>query len=202
MATGASTADLAIILVDARKGVLTQTRRHALHRAAARHPRDRAGGEQDGPGRLCPAPVRGDRRRIRALSPWRPVWRRSLAIPVSGLARRQCFHPQRQHALVCRADAARASRNVPVDGAARAGRSRSACRCSGSTARTRTFAAMRDDRERRGPRRRSRSRSLPSGPEQLDRADRHLRRRPRGSGRRAGGDAGPRRRRSTARAAT
>jgi bifunctional enzyme CysN/CysC len=30
MATGASTADLAVMLVDARKGVLTQTRRHAL----------------------------------------------------------------------------------------------------------------------------------------------------------------------------
>ena len=30
MATGASTADLAIVLVDARKGVLTQTRRHSL----------------------------------------------------------------------------------------------------------------------------------------------------------------------------
>ncbi len=29
MATGASTADLAVILVDARKGVLTQTRRHS-----------------------------------------------------------------------------------------------------------------------------------------------------------------------------
>ena len=29
MATGASTADLAIILIDARKGVLTQTRRHS-----------------------------------------------------------------------------------------------------------------------------------------------------------------------------
>jgi bifunctional enzyme CysN/CysC len=28
MATGASTADLAIVLVDARKGLLTQTRRH------------------------------------------------------------------------------------------------------------------------------------------------------------------------------
>ena len=28
MATGASTADLAVILIDARKGVLTQTRRH------------------------------------------------------------------------------------------------------------------------------------------------------------------------------
>lgn len=30
MATGASTADLAVVLVDARKGVLTQTRRHAF----------------------------------------------------------------------------------------------------------------------------------------------------------------------------
>ena len=30
MVTGASTADLAVILVDARKGVLTQTRRHSL----------------------------------------------------------------------------------------------------------------------------------------------------------------------------
>ncbi len=30
MATGASTADLAVLLVDARKGMLTQTRRHAL----------------------------------------------------------------------------------------------------------------------------------------------------------------------------
>src|SRR6202167_1760910 len=30
MATGASNADLAIVLVDARKGLLTQTRRHAL----------------------------------------------------------------------------------------------------------------------------------------------------------------------------
>ena len=30
MATGASTAELAVILVDARKGVLNQTRRHTL----------------------------------------------------------------------------------------------------------------------------------------------------------------------------
>ena len=29
MATGASTADLAVILIDARKGILTQTRRHS-----------------------------------------------------------------------------------------------------------------------------------------------------------------------------
>ena len=38
MATGASTANLAIILVDARNGVLPQSRRHALHRLAAGHP--------------------------------------------------------------------------------------------------------------------------------------------------------------------
>ena len=38
MATGASTADLAIILIDARKGVLTQTRRHTFICHAARHP--------------------------------------------------------------------------------------------------------------------------------------------------------------------
>src|SRR5204863_8967364 len=30
MVTGASTADLAILLVDARKGILSQTRRHSL----------------------------------------------------------------------------------------------------------------------------------------------------------------------------
>ncbi|MEQ1724460.1 MAG: sulfate adenylyltransferase subunit CysN [Sphingopyxis sp.] len=39
MVTGASTADLAVILVDARKGVLTQTRRHATlaHMIGVRH---------------------------------------------------------------------------------------------------------------------------------------------------------------------
>lgn len=39
MATGASTADVAVILVDARKGVLTQTRRHATiaHMLGVRH---------------------------------------------------------------------------------------------------------------------------------------------------------------------
>ena len=30
MATGASNADLAVVLIDARKGVLTQTRRHSF----------------------------------------------------------------------------------------------------------------------------------------------------------------------------
>ena len=39
MVTGASTADLAVILIDARKGVLTQTRRHSylVHLLGIRH---------------------------------------------------------------------------------------------------------------------------------------------------------------------
>ena len=52
MVTGASTADVAVILIDARKGVLTQTRRHGYHRLAAGHPPRGAGREQDGLGRL------------------------------------------------------------------------------------------------------------------------------------------------------
>jgi bifunctional enzyme CysN/CysC len=39
MATGASTADLAVVLVDARKGVLTQTRRHTYIASLLRIPR-------------------------------------------------------------------------------------------------------------------------------------------------------------------
>jgi bifunctional enzyme CysN/CysC len=54
MATGASTADLAVILIDARKGVLTQTRRHSylVSLLGIRH--DRARRQQDGSRRLLP----------------------------------------------------------------------------------------------------------------------------------------------------
>ena len=41
MVTGASTADLAIVLVDARNGVLEQTRRHAFIASLLRHPAPR-----------------------------------------------------------------------------------------------------------------------------------------------------------------
>ena len=51
MVTGASTADLAVILIDARKGVLTQTRRHSYLVSAPGHSPGRAGDQQDGPGR-------------------------------------------------------------------------------------------------------------------------------------------------------
>ncbi|MCK7501346.1 MAG: hypothetical protein MZW92_72980 [Comamonadaceae bacterium] len=52
MVTGASTADVAVILIDARKGVLTQTRRHSYLVQPDRHPQGGAGDQQDGPGGL------------------------------------------------------------------------------------------------------------------------------------------------------
>ncbi len=45
MATGASTADAAVVLVDARKGLLTQTRRHELYRCVVGDPPCGASGE-------------------------------------------------------------------------------------------------------------------------------------------------------------
>ena len=52
MVTGASTAELAIILVDARKGLLPQSRRHAYICVAAGASARGDRGKQDGPGRL------------------------------------------------------------------------------------------------------------------------------------------------------
>jgi bifunctional enzyme CysN/CysC len=65
MATGASTADLAVLLIDARKGVLTQTRRHAYIALLLGHPPRRPGHQQDRPRRLRPARFERDRRRVR-----------------------------------------------------------------------------------------------------------------------------------------
>ncbi len=62
MVTGASTANLAMILVDARNGVIEQSRRHAfLVRVAAGAARGDAG-QQDGPRRLQRRGVPEDRR--------------------------------------------------------------------------------------------------------------------------------------------
>ena len=52
MATGASNADLAILLVDARKGLLTADAAAFADRLAARHPPRRAGRQQDRPRRF------------------------------------------------------------------------------------------------------------------------------------------------------
>ena len=54
MVTGASTADLALVLVDARKGVLEQSRRHAFIASLLRIPHLVLCRQQDGPGRLRP----------------------------------------------------------------------------------------------------------------------------------------------------
>ena len=74
MVTGASTADLAVILIDARKGVLTQTRRHCYLVSPARHPPRRAGGQQDGPGRLFAGRSSTRSSPTTARSPRRSAW--------------------------------------------------------------------------------------------------------------------------------
>ena len=86
MATGASTADLAVVLVDARKGLLTADPPAQLHRRAVRHPARGAGGQQDGPGRLLAA--RSSTQIAAAYRrPGRARWASPActAIPLSGL---------------------------------------------------------------------------------------------------------------------
>ena len=167
MVTGASTADLAVILIDARKGVLTQTRRHTLPRLAARHPPRRAGGQQDGPGRLVDqARFDADRRRLPRLRRARSASSDVTAIPMSALQRRQ----HRRAARDARPGTTGPTlmehlETVEVD-EDRLQPRRSACRCSGSTARTSTSAAS----PARSPRgigrsRATRCRALPSGRE-------------------------------------
>ena len=58
MATGASTADVAILLVDARHGVRRADAAARAHRAAARHLELRPGDQQDGSRRLRRAGLR------------------------------------------------------------------------------------------------------------------------------------------------
>jgi bifunctional enzyme CysN/CysC len=99
MVTGASTADLAVILIDARKGVLTQTRRHSYLVSPDRHPQRRAGGQQDGPGRLRPGGVRRDRRRLPRVRDQIGITNITADADVR-LQGRQHHHALGQHALV------------------------------------------------------------------------------------------------------
>ena len=108
MATGASTADLAVILVDARKGVLTQTRRHSYivsllgirHVVLAVNKMDLVGTLDERFRRIV-----ADYRRFAPASGSTDV----TAIPTVGARRRQRRRAPRQHALVRRPDAARLS---------------------------------------------------------------------------------------------
>ena len=67
MVTGASTANLALLLVDARKGVLEQTRRHALLSSLLRRPAPGPLRQQNGPGRLRRGDLRRDPRGVHHL---------------------------------------------------------------------------------------------------------------------------------------
>ena len=106
MATGASTADLAVILIDARKGVLTQTRRHTFIVHAARHPPSRRRRQQDGSDGLFARDVfdeiEADYRAFAADS-WRSPT--SRCIPISALAGDNVIDRSAAHAVVSRADA-------------------------------------------------------------------------------------------------
>ncbi len=129
MVTGASTADAAIVLVDARQGITTQTRRHSRVLsllgveivAVAINKLDLVGYD------------RGVFERIRddyATEAERLGFRGRDRDPGVGAARRQRHHGQRAHELVRRADAdgvaARGSAARPANR-----RRRSGCRCSG-----------------------------------------------------------------------
>jgi bifunctional enzyme CysN/CysC len=101
MVTGASTADAAIILVDARKGMLTQTRRHSylVNLIGIRHVV--VADQQDGPGRLRRGRVPPHRRGLRAFSRQLGI-ERGHRIPMSALQGRQHHLSERCDALVPR----------------------------------------------------------------------------------------------------
>ena len=107
--TGASTAELAVLLVDARNGIVEQTRRHAAVLALLRVPRlvlainkiDLVGYDEE----TLTAIAKDFAGLARSLGfPDDAV----VTIPVSALVGRQRRRPQRAHALVRRPDAARA----------------------------------------------------------------------------------------------
>ena len=130
MVTGASTADLALLLVDARKGVLTQTRRHSYlaHLLGIRrfvlavNKMDLVDFDQ-GAFDAIAAEYRDFAKRI-GIEQW-------LAIPVSAAAGDNVTAPERRDAVVRWADAARPSQFGAARCRRRCGQSRSGCRCNG-----------------------------------------------------------------------
>ena len=100
MATGASTADLAIILIDARKGVLPQSRRHAYIASLlgiAPHRRRR---QQDGPGGLLERGLSGAGARLAAAGAQAGHFAGLISIPVSALDGDNVVDRGAEHAVV------------------------------------------------------------------------------------------------------
>ena len=130
MVTGASTADLAVLLVDARKGVLTQTRRHSylaklvgIRRfVLAVNKMDLVDFDQ-GAFDAIVADYREFAAKI-GIDDW-------IAIPVSGLNGRQCDQPERgdRRGTTGRACSSISTRSFSTRTPKRP--SRCACRCSG-----------------------------------------------------------------------
>ena len=185
MATGASTADVAILLVDARHGVRVAVAAARADRAAARHHRLRARRQQDGPGRLRPRASST----TSATSSTRSCRARTLhADSAERAARRQRHHAERPHAVVRRAGAAGVSSR----------RSRSIATRSAKPFRFPVQLVLRPDHEFRGyagqivvghrPRRRH-GHGVAVRPLDARQADRHLGRRPRRGARADVGDA-------------
>ena len=140
MVTGASTADLAILLIDARKGILPQTRRHAAIASLlgirqvvlAVNKMDLVGFDE-----AVFATIRHDFRALLG----KLEFDRDHPDPDLRPRRRQRHRGQRPDALVHRRVAA-AGAGEPPTPRVRADRRRSACRCSTSTAPTTRSAAM------------------------------------------------------------
>ena len=130
MVTGASTADLAVILIDARKGVLTQTRRHSyiVSLLGIRHV-VLAINKMDLVGLLAADVRRASSRDYREFAQQIGLDEHRCRAAV-GAAGRQHARAQRAHAVVRRPDAD----GVPRDRSrsrTTCSTSRSACRCSG-----------------------------------------------------------------------
>ena len=129
MVTGASTADVAVILVDARKGMLTQTRRHSFLVSLLGIKRVVVAINKMDLVDYSRGHVRHDRRGLpRVRRPGRP--RRRDVHPAVGAEGRQHHRPERAHARGttarrCSATSRRCRSTTSWPTA------RSACRCSG-----------------------------------------------------------------------
>ncbi len=200
MVTGASTADLAVILIDARKGVLTQTRRHSYlaHLIGIRNI-VLAVNKMD--------LIGYDQAKYDAIVADYRAFATSIgiddfvAMPISGLQGRQHHQPLIEHALVHGTDADRASRDGRARRRHRSGEAVPHAGAVGQPPQSRFPRLFRADRQRHGHAGRRDPRAA-VGQDLDGESHRDPGRRSRPGGRRPVGHAVPQPTRSIARAAT